>query len=50
MTKLAHYFTLLYYKMLIKGNYCSIVQLKLITPAVHFGTIHPIANGAVAEN
>ncbi len=21
MTKLAHYFTLLYYKMLIKGNY-----------------------------
>lgn len=24
MTKLAHYFTLLYYKMLIKGNYCAI--------------------------
>ncbi len=24
MTKLAHYFTLLYYKMLIKGNYCEI--------------------------
>lgn len=50
MTKLAHYFTLLYYKMLIKGNYCAIVQLKLIIPAVHFGMIHPIANGAVAEN
>ena len=27
MTKLVHYFTLLYYKMLIKGNYCAIVQL-----------------------
>ena len=24
MTKLAYYFTLLYYKMLIKGNYCAI--------------------------
>lgn len=24
MTKLVHYFTLLYYKMLIKGNYCAI--------------------------
>lgn len=24
MTKLAHCFTLLYYKMLIKGNYCAI--------------------------
>lgn len=24
MTKLAHYFTLLYYKMLIKGNCCAI--------------------------
>ena len=24
MTKLAHYFTLRYYKMLIKGNYCAI--------------------------
>mgnify|MGYP000013796191 FL=1 len=50
MTKLVHYFTLLYYKMLIKGNYCAIVQLKLIIPAVHFGAIYPIANGAVAEN
>lgn len=50
MTKLAHYFTLLYYKMLIKGNCCVIVQLKLIIPAVHFGAIHPVTNGAVAEN
>lgn len=50
MTKLAHYFTLLYYKMLIKGNYCAIVQLKLIISAVHFRTIHPVTNGAVAEN
>ena len=24
MTKLAHYFTLLHYKMWIKGNYCAI--------------------------
>ena len=37
MTKLAHHFTLLYYKMLIKGNYCAIMQLKLIIPVVHFG-------------
>lgn len=50
MTKLAHYFTLLYYKMLIKDNYCAIVQLKLIIPAVHFGAIHPVAYGVVAEN
>lgn len=49
MTKLAHYFTLLYYKMLIKGN-CAIVQLKLIISIVHFRTIHPVTNGAVAEN
>lgn len=47
MTKLAHYFTLLYYKMLIKGNY---VQLKLIITAVHFGAIYPVAYGIVAEN
>jgi hypothetical protein len=50
MTKLAHHFTLLYYKMLIKGNYCTIMQLKLIIPAVHFGAIHPVTNGVVAEN
>lgn len=50
MTKLVHYFTLLYYKMLIKGNYCAIVQLKLIIPAVHFGAIHPVTNGVVTEN
>lgn len=50
MTKLAHHFTLLYYKMLIKGNYCAIMQLKLIIPAVHFGAIHPVINGVVAEN
>lgn len=50
MTKLAHCFTLLYYKMFIKDNYCAIVQLKLIIPAVHFRTIHPVTNGIVAEN
>lgn len=50
MTKLAHHFTLLYYKMLIKGNYCAIMQLKLIIPAVHFGAIHPVTNGVVTEN
>lgn len=50
MIKLAHHFTLLYYKMLIKGNYCAIMQLKLIIPAVHFGAIHPVTNGVVAEN
>lgn len=50
MTKLAHHFTLLCYKMLIKGNYCAIMQLKLIIPAVHFGAIHPVTNGTVAEN
>ena len=50
MTKLEHYFTLLYYKMLIKGNYCAIVHLKLIMHAVHFGAIHPVTNGVVAEN
>lgn len=50
MTKLAHQFTLLYYKMLIKGNYCAIMQLKLIIPAVHFGAIHPVTNGVIAEN
>lgn len=50
MTKLAHHFTLLYYKMLIKGNYCAIMQLKLIIPAVHFGAIHPVTNGTVTEN
>ena len=50
MTKLVHYFTLLYYKMLIKGNYCEIMQFKLIIPAVHFGAIHPVTNGTVAEN
>lgn len=44
MTKLAHYFSLLYYKMLIKGNYCAIVQLKLIISIVHFGAIHPVTN------
>ena len=50
MTKLAHHFTLLYYKMLIKGNYCAIVQLKLIISAVHIGAIYPVTNGVVAEN
>lgn len=50
MTKLAHHCTLLYYKMLIKGNYCAIMQLKLIIPAVHFWAIHPVTNGVVAEN
>lgn len=50
MTKLAHYFTLLYYKMLIKGNCCVIVQLELIISIVHFRTIHPVTNGVVAEN
>lgn len=50
MTKLAHYFTLLYYKMLIKGNYCAIVQLKLIISVVHFGGICQVAYGLITEN
>jgi hypothetical protein len=50
MTKLAHHFTLLYYKMLIKGNYCAIMQLKLIIPVVHFGGICQVAYGLIAEN